>query len=159
MSRRSKGARLHLRPARYDTNGNVTHHATWIIRDGKTQRGTGCLESETDGAERALAKYIAGKYAPKRKERDIETIPIADVLSIFVADRPDLYEEGPDAKKYVSRMKRLNDFWGKKMLDDVSKATCNEYLKERGGKKGGVRRDLEDLRSAIGHHAGSEQPA
>lgn len=153
MPRRSKGARIQLRPARHDDDGNLTHNATWIIRDGSTQRGTGCLESETDRAERALAKYIARKYSPTRKERDIDTIPIADVLSIFVADRPDLYEEGDAAKRYVARMKRLNDFWGKKMLGEVSKATCNEYLKERGGRKGGVRRDLEDLRAAIGHHA------
>jgi integrase len=38
------------------------------------------------------------------------------------------------------------------MLSDVSKAKCNEYVKERGN-KGGARRDLEDLRAAIEHHA------
>lgn len=153
MPRKSKGARLQLRSARTDDAGNVTHNATWIIRDGAVQRGTGCAEPDVEGAERALKEYIARKYSPQRTERDIDTIPIADVLAIYVSDRPDLYEEGPSAKKYVARMERLNDFWGKKMLGAVKKATCNEYLKARGGKKGGARRDLEDLRAAIGHHA------
>ncbi|MGX1420112.1 integrase [Bradyrhizobium elkanii] len=153
MPRRSKGARLELRPARRDASGRITHRATWIIRDGTKYRGTGCLEHEVAKAERALKTYITGKYSPQRKERDIDTIPIADVLSIFVDDRPDLYgDDAPDSKKYVSRMKRLNAFWGKLMLGDVNKAKSNEYVKERGN-KGGARRDLEDLRSAITHHA------
>jgi integrase len=82
----------------------------------------------------------------------LETIPIADVLSIFIDDRPDLYLENPDAKKYVGRMKRLRDFWGKLMLGEVNKAKCSEYVKKRGN-NGGARRDLEDLRAAIAHHA------
>ncbi|MCS3764958.1 tyrosine-type recombinase/integrase [Bradyrhizobium centrosematis] len=118
------------------------------------QRGTGCAELDIEQAERRLRDYIAGKYSPQRKERDIDNIPLADVFAIYVNDRPDLYEEGPRAKQYIARMKRLNDFWGRKTLGEVSKATCNEYLKKRGGKNGGVRRDLEDLRAAIGHHAG-----
>jgi len=151
MPRRSKGARLHLRPARYEA-GKLTHAATWIIRDGAKYQGTGCLEHEIGKAEQALKDYIAGKYSPQRKERDIDAIPIADVLSIFIDDRPDLFVENPDAKKYVARMKRLRDFWGKLMLGDVNKAKCNEYVKKRGN-NGGSRRDLEDLRAAIEHHA------
>jgi integrase len=38
------------------------------------------------------------------------------------------------------------------MLGDVNKAKCNEYVKKRGN-NGGSRRDLEDLRAAIEHHA------
>ncbi|WP_051396544.1 tyrosine-type recombinase/integrase [Bradyrhizobium elkanii] len=151
MPRRSKGARLHLRPARYEA-GKLTHAATWIIRDGTKYQGTGCLEHEIGRAEQALRNYISGKYSPQRKERDIDSIPIADVLSIFIDDRPDLFVENADAKKYVSRMKRLCDFWGTLMLGDVNKAKCNEYVKKRGN-NGGSRRDLEDLRAAIEHHA------
>jgi hypothetical protein len=33
MPRAVKGDRLHLRAERRDVVGNVTHHATWIIRD------------------------------------------------------------------------------------------------------------------------------
>jgi integrase len=38
------------------------------------------------------------------------------------------------------------------MLSDISTATCKEYVEAR-GTAGGARRDLEDLRAAIGHHA------
>ncbi|MGJ5022354.1 tyrosine-type recombinase/integrase [Bradyrhizobium oligotrophicum] len=152
MPRKSKGARLQLRAPRYDGAGNLTHRATWIIRDGSKYVGTGCAEYEVERAERALRDYIAVKYQPKRKEQDIESIPIADVLSIFIDDRPDLYVDNPDKKKYLGRMKRLRDFWGPLMLSDVTKSKCNEYAKSRGN-HGGARRDLEDLRSAISHHA------
>jgi hypothetical protein len=33
MPRRSKGARLHLKSARRNESGIVTHQTTWIIRD------------------------------------------------------------------------------------------------------------------------------
>ncbi|OSI68873.1 tyrosine-type recombinase/integrase [Bradyrhizobium canariense] len=152
MPRRSKGARLQLRAARHDRDGNLTHQSTWVIRDGAKYLATGCAQHEVEKAERALKDYISLKYQPKRKERDVELIPIADVLSIFIDDRPDLYIENADAKKYIARMGRLKDFWGKLMLSEVTKAKCNDYVKDRGN-KGGSRRDLEDLRAAIEHHA------
>ena len=83
MPRSSKGARLHLRAARRDATGNITHHATWIIRDGGRDVFTGCAANEVAKAEQRLKQYIAEKYAPQRKVQDIDTIAIADVLSIF----------------------------------------------------------------------------
>ena len=38
------------------------------------------------------------------------------------------------------------------MLAEVNAQTCGQYVKAR-GRPGGVRRDLEDLRAAINHHA------
>lgn len=152
MPRKSKGARLQLRSARYDDAGNITHQATWIIRDGGRYVSTGCSEPEVGAAERALAEYIAQKHTPQRREQDIETIPLGDVLNIFIEDRPDLYVENSDKQKYLNRMKRLNAFWGSKKLSEVNRSTCNAYVKKRGN-KGGARRDLEDLRAAIVHHA------
>jgi integrase len=151
MPQRSKGARLQLRAARYRA-GKLTHQATWIIRDGKGYHATGCAQREVAAAEHALKDYIATKYAPSRKEQDLEKIPVADVLSIFIDDRPDLYVDNPDAQKYLSRVARLKDFWGMKMLSEVTGETCRAYQKHRGN-QGGSRRDLEDLRAAIEHHA------
>jgi len=37
-------------------------------------------------------------------------------------------------------------------LADVDGQQCHKYVKVRGN-KGGARRDLEDLRAAINHHA------
>src|SRR5258708_9697575 len=145
MPRRSKGARLHLRPARYRA-GKLTHQATWIIRDGAGYYATGYAEREVAAAEQLHKDYIAKKYAPTRKEQDLEKIPIADVLSIFIDDRPDLYVENSDAQKYLNRIGRLKEFWGKLMLSEVTRTKCREYQQHRGN-KGGARRDLEDLRA------------
>src|ERR1700730_4426150 len=87
MPRSSKGARLHLRAARRDAVGNITHHATWIIRDGGRDVFTGCAANEVAKAEQRLKHYIAEKYVPQRKVQDIDAIAIADVLAIFIDDR------------------------------------------------------------------------
>src|SRR5947209_19596140 len=105
MSRKSKGARLQLRAARYK-GGSLTHQATWIIRDGTAYIATGCTEREVAAAERRLKDYIATKYAPARKERDLENIPLADVLSVYLDDRPDLYVDNADAPKHLNRIGR-----------------------------------------------------
>jgi integrase len=46
----------------------------------------------------------------------------------------------------------LNHFFGGKMLAEINRKLCKDYEKKRGN-SGGARRDLEDLRSAINHHA------
>src|SRR3984893_13520569 len=150
MPRRSKGPRLYLRRAR----PSVGRKAVWLIRDGQRDFATGCVGSSADqgppeGAQQALADYIVNKYRPTRKARDIEQIDIADVLSIYLDDCGD---DQADRKKFEGRISRLNSFWGGRMLSDVSTATFREYVKVRGN-TGGARRDLEDLRAAIGHHA------
>ena len=55
-------------------------------------------------------------------------------------------------KKFDERLSRLVRWWGGKMLCQVSGVTCRAYAKHRGS-AGGSRRDLEDLRAAINHHA------
>ena len=149
MPRASKGARLHLRAARRDAAGNITHHATWIIRDGGRDVFTGCAASEVAKAEQRLKQYIAEKYAPERKVRDIDAIAIADVLSIFIDDRR---EAQANKKQFDRRMMRLNAWWGAKMLSEVTGEHCRAYQAARRN-RGGARRDLEDLRAAINHHA------
>ncbi|GAB1715379.1 MAG: phage integrase [Nitrobacter sp.] len=163
MPRRSKGARLELRAARRDRSGNITHQATWRIRDNGRDIGTGCAANEVAAAEKKLKEYIVSKYEPKRKAQDIETIPIGDVLSIYLdvqldvlRDRFKATEEAEDSipaiRKFKKRIGRLNDWWGAKMLAEVDGEQCRRYAKQR-GRKGGARRDLEDLRSAINYHA------
>ena len=133
---------------------HIGRKAVWLIRDGRRDFATGCVGSPADkgppeDAQQALAEYIANKYRPTRKARDIEQIDVADVLSIYLDDCGD---DQSDRKKFERRISRLNSFWGGRMLSDVSTAICKEYVKTRGN-TGGARRDLEDLRAAIGHHA------
>src|SRR5258708_36749162 len=87
MPRPRKGARLWLRPGR-PASGRV---AAWIVIDNGRHIATGCLggasKSPPRAAEEFLARYIAQKYKPARKQRDIDVIDLADVLSIYLPDR------------------------------------------------------------------------
>ena len=149
MPRRSKGARLWLRSARRSENGKITRRAIWVILDAGKHFATGCLESEADRAEQVLAAYIARKYHPDRCERDLHTIDIADVLSIYLDDCADRHA---NEKRFRARIARLNNFWGGMTLADVTGSSCRRYAKHRKN-AGGARRDLEDLRAAINHHS------
>lgn len=152
MPRPSKGARLYKRKARY-RNGKLVGQAVWLIKDGDRHIATGCLagSSETKPpreAEQALADYIARKYQPERRRRDIEDIDCADVLSIYLTD----VGEPGEQFEIEARIERLNEFWGGKTLSEVNARTCAAYARHRGN-AGGARRDLETLRAAINHHA------
>lgn len=148
MPRRSKGAHLWLRPARR-RHGRIIAKAVWIIIDSNRHISTGCLEGQAREAEKRLAEYIAAKYQPARRVRDIERIDVADVLSIYLDD---CGERVADRAKLERSIGRLNDFWGGRMLSNVTNATCRAYVNAR-GKPGGARADLEVLRAAINHHA------
>jgi len=149
MSRPSKGARLWLRPERRTKAGKLKERSTWVIRDGEKYVGTGCPSAQIAAAEEKLRQYLATKYAPVRKERDIERIAIADVLSIYVDDKRDGQR---NKRAFDERIERLNAWWGSTMLSAINGMTCRSYVKSRGS-NGGSRRDLEDLRAAINHHA------
>ena len=104
---------------------SIGRKGVWLIRDGRHDFATGCVGSPADkgppeAAQQALGDYIAKKYRPTRKARDIEQIDIADVLSIYLDDCGD---EQADRKKFQGRISRLNSFWGGRMLSDVSTAT------------------------------------
>lgn len=159
MSRKRVGATLKLKAARYKPDGKLKERATWIIYDCGDYYSTGCAEDEIDRAETKLAEYLANKTRPERKMQDIEHITIADVLAIY---DDDCREKQANKRTFDGRLIRLNDWWGGKMLSEVTGVTCRAYVAHRldqnqkAGRKaghGGVRRDLEDLRSAINHHA------
>jgi hypothetical protein len=61
-------------------------------------------------------------------------------------------ESQANKEKFDERITRLAKWWGGKMLAAVSGVNCRAYTKHRGN-DGGSRRDLEDLRAAINHHA------
>lgn len=147
----SKGPRLYLRRPRRDDNGRVTHPAVYIIRDASYQQSTGCLADNLGGAERCLAKYIAGKHerAVRRTgQRDPEQIPVADALTIYLRD---IVPSHARPKETKGRIKALEKFFGDKTLSYVTGETCRTYAKQR-STDAAARRELEDLRAAINHH-------
>jgi integrase len=164
MPRQAKGPRLWLRKARRDKQGRVTHPATWLIRDGERQLGTGCGAGDRDGAEKALAAYITDKYQPARvSSRDPAQVRIADVIHIYLQDKVPTQARPTEA---AQRALTLLDFWGDKHLSDVTEHTCRAYTASRVGQpwksgksrcarrvtEAAARRELEDLRAAIRYH-------
>jgi len=149
MPRSRKGARLWFRPERVDKDG-VLRQGSWFIRDAGRQIATGFGKGQDREAEQALSSYITDKYQVERRERLLAAIPIADVIGIFLDDRTPTDET--QAHKLAKRLGRLLDFWGEMTLDAVTGANCRAYARHRGN-DGGARRDLEDLRAAINHHA------
>jgi hypothetical protein len=101
-----KGARLWLRPARRDSRGKIVGRSVYIILDRGKHYPTGCFTGEAERAERKLAEYISGKYKAPRKERELESIRVADVLSIYVDDCAPKDEAA--RKKFDGRVRRLN---------------------------------------------------
>jgi integrase len=148
MPRIRKGPRLWFRPERFDKAGKRISNGAWIIIDGNKHVATGCLRGEEEAANAALAEYTASQYRPPRRERDIEQIKVAEVLAIYDADCRD---SQANKRTFDGRMVRLNNWWGDMFLSDINGQTCRDYAKGR--KIGGARRDLEDLRAAINHHA------
>jgi integrase len=148
MPRQSKGAHLWLRPAR-DRGDKGVERSTWIIRDDGRQIATGCGTAERREAEGRLAEYIAAKYQPARRERDISEIWITDVLNVYLAD---VAPRQARPEKCGERMLRLADFFGQMRLSEVNGSTCRAYAESRGS-NGGARRDLQDFQAAINHHA------
>jgi hypothetical protein len=133
MPRRNKGARLWLRPARRNKGGKVTARPIWVILDNGKHVATGCAEGEAERAEQVLAAYITQKYRPDRRERDLETIDVADVLSIYVDDRA---HKHANQRRFRARIARLNDFWGGMTLANVTGVACRRYAKHRGNSGG-----------------------
>jgi hypothetical protein len=148
MSRRSKGPHLWLRSERKN-NGKLVSRANWIIIDGGKHIATGCSAGENTKAQQCLASYILDKYRPNRRLRDIDRIDVAEVLTIYDEDCRERQKNKP---KFDERLVRLTKWWGGKTLASVTGETCRAYVKFRGS-NGGARRDLEDLRAAINHHA------
>lgn len=166
MSRPAKGARLLLRPER--RIGARIRPAVWVIKDGGHEKSTGCLSGDRRGAEEALGRYIAEKYAPERvKSRDPAAIRLIDVLTIYLQD---IAPSHARPKETVQRLQTLGSFFGDKTLSEINGALCRDYVKSRVGSpwksakpdrtdkpprlvtEAAARRELEDLRAAINHH-------
>jgi integrase len=147
MSRRSKGVRLWLRPERQNAAGKVIASATWLLLDKRKQVATGCDASDTAGAERFLADYMAHKYQPPTGRRDPSHVPINDVIALYARD---VAAHVADPKTAGRCLSRVLDFFGKMTLADVNGVQCRAYAKHQTDTM--ARKDLEYLRAAINHH-------
>jgi integrase len=167
MPRPAKPPRLYLR----DREGRGP---IWVVLDSGNEVSTGCGPGDREGAERALARYIARKYHPKIGVSDQRILPVADVLTYYLRER-DPGEDGVDSRARKAfddlsiNIERLLEWWGDKVLSDVKRSKCRAYVEHRTAQANRrfkdskraprisastARRELEDLASAIAaYHA------
>jgi integrase len=140
VSRPAKPAHLFLR----DVRGNKL----WYIRDNGCKKSTGCSAHDRADAEAKLAAHIATRIKPSRDSgRDPSTITIAELLNIYSQDRGAKVAR-PEA--LCQRIDKLLDFFGDKLVTAINKRLCRDYVEHRGSEQA-ARRELEDLRAALGH--------
>ena len=133
MPRPPKGARLWLEPEERDRNEKLVRRASWVIRDGSHKLRTGRARDDREGAERALAEYIATKYKVRRdRDRHPSETLVLDVLNIYLADRTKANKiaRPQEAKQ---RILKLADFWQPYTLAYVNGERCREYVTWRVG--------------------------
>jgi integrase len=76
-------------------------------------------------------------------------ISIRSMSPIYLEDCGPRIADQPKLERSIGR---LNDYWGGKLLSEVTAAQCRAYAQIR-GRAGGARADLEILRAAINYHA------
>lgn len=149
MPRPAKAARLWLESASTDAQGRVTVRSMWVILDRGRKHRTGCLPQELGEAERKLQEYLVKKHDPAAdRDRDPRTIFIADILSLYLSEVATRHAR---PKETGARLSRLAEFLGAKRLAVLNSTLTKAYADHRGS-PAAARRELEDLRSAIGHY-------
>lgn len=140
MSNSAKPARLWLQ--------NVRGKKFWyILHDGR-KVSTGCGADDCAGAEEKLAEYITAHVKPNRDSgRDPAAIPIAEVLNVYQLDRGTKTARPQDLGHRVTA---LLGFFGTKSVTALNKRLCRDYAEARGSEQS-ARRELEDLRAALGY--------
>ena len=143
MPPRAKGARLWLRPAR------PGHASVWIIKDGGSQKSTGCGPGEIAEAESRLAEYIALKRDPRLEsaKKTPDQIAVADIIGTYFEEVAATHARPDETRR---RLSNLLDFFGDKTLGEVTGAACRKYAAQR-ARPQAARRELEDMRAAINY--------
>lgn len=184
MPRLAQGPRLYLRTGRINPRTKLPLPDVYVIRDGSTQKSTGCGADRLREAQLAFARYLAGQTVrpttadlkpppvPSRQAPadEIDRVPVAEVLTFYVDERaPELASSPVTMAGFI---RALLSFWGDKFIDDVKRSTCKAYVKHRtaqtvqGAQPGArlvseqtARRELEVLSAAIGYwHAETPLP-
>lgn len=129
----------------------------WLIIDGTRQVSTGRGEHDLEGANKALAEYLASNFTADTSQRDLAAISIPEVLTLWASLIP------ADSKSRETRgyqLKALLSYWHDKSLADVKGSTCRAYASQRGVKPGTIRGELKALQAAINTwHRESALPA
>jgi len=161
-----RGPRLWLKPAEFDGAGRLRKNAVYVIKDGSRRIVTGCLESDRDAAEQALAAYLVDKHtATPQLLQPASSWLVTDVLRLYAEA---IVPGHRRPEKTAQRIVQLGEWWQSRTLAQVTGSSCRAYVAWRcampwkSSKPGkgqqrmvtpaGARRELEDLRAAINWH-------
>lgn len=98
----------------------------WRIRDGKNRPSTGCLEHDFEGAEQALAEYIAAKYRPPTGLG--ARLLIDEVIAAYLKEHAD---ESKSREFLLYTAQPIIEWWTGKRLAEVNRTNCRAYVKWR----------------------------
>lgn len=132
MPRRKAPPRLYL-----DRKRNA-----YVIRDGARFIRTGCVASDTSGAEAALATYIGEKYAPPQTNNPT-------VIEVLVAYANEVLPHRASRRNITYCIGSLSKWWTGKLATDVKSATCQAYSSTK--TSSAALADLKVLRAALRH--------
>jgi hypothetical protein len=150
MSRRRKEPHLFLRSKRRDSQGRITHRASWIIKDGDNKLSTGCGKDEHDAAQLKLHEYNVERYRQKAlnvyAEDDDPAVPakdypIATALMLYqhhkvakmnarLSTKGKQPAEGVAHKQVgdlTRRLAQLLDYWGDKTVGQINRDRCRKF--------------------------------
>ncbi len=139
MPRKRLPPRLYIRRRR-------GREAVYCIRDGEREVSTGCLEGDREGAEKALALFIATKYEAPSSTRDPERITVGECLNIYAR------EHAPSTaapERIAWAIEALAEFWADKPVSGVTAFACRLYAKKRSKAPGTIRRELGTMSAAL----------
>lgn len=168
MPRPSKGPRLCQKKG-------TGRQAMWIIRDGKSDIGTGCLIGQGEeskrsraAAEKKLGEYIAEKHDPKENRGGgLLKAAVADALSVYLSEKIDLPPPASavteqQRKKHEHRRRagiaiigRLGVFFGTYSIPELNGKLSKSYAAQRGSQSS-ARRELEVLQAAVNYYVEEE---
>jgi integrase len=153
MPSEARGPRLWFKRGNRRADGSRAD-GTWTIKDDRGIRVSTGVRAPRRGkppqaAQDALAEYIIGRRAiPRERNSAADAVKVADVIAIYMQDRAPKHARPIET---IARCERLYEWWGTKRLSDVNGRECRAYVAARDG-RAAARRELEDLRAAIGHY-------
>lgn len=152
MPRHLKEPHLIKRKPRYDPiTGRLTHHPTWIVKDGPKQVVTGCSIDNLEGARRFLHEYNIKKYAsiPLKPGLEDHQVIIGDLIRYYLEANAGWIAEKsvPRKREFVNQIDRINQFWGGKTVDQIDTLTSKEF--QAGRNPNSVLKELEILRAIV----------
>jgi integrase len=150
MPRPSKGPRLYLKTIK-------GRPPFWIIRDGKHESSTGCVESQLAEAQTALARYTIEKHDPSfQRDSDPNEVKVAAALLVYLRDKVRDPEKGAVIiKAGEGRIAKLTEYFGNLSVRQCTGQVQMDFVKQRGSQSA-ARRELEDLSAAINYYFASQ---